>query len=775
MKKQLPARSYLLLPALVFSLCQSSVTVSAQPLQMSAEQQLPEHFDVSPPLNELPLIPPSEAAPTGDRPLGRTLSFTSGPLAPLMVDPVLQSSVGPLVAAVPALTSFDGLGFGFPGFTCPTGNCFPPDPNGAVGAFQYVEWVNRSFAVFSKTTGALLYGPAAGNTLWQGFGGMCETHNDGDPIVLYDHLAHRWVMTQFAWDDSSHNYLLCIAVSRSPDATTAQWNRYSYTMPSCPDYTKVGIWPNGYFTSSNMYTRCGPGKVFTSARASAFDRNAMIAGTSAAMHFTVVFGAYESLLPSDLDGPTLPPAGSPNYFVNIGPNALNLWRYYIDYSNPDNSFLDGPFSVSNVAPFTPGCNGFPRNECIPQAGTATLLDSIGDRLMFRLPYRRFPDHEVLVATHTVEASATTHSTGIRWYEIRNPGGSPAVVQQGTFAPDGRSRWVPSIAMDRRGDIAVGYSHSGSTSRPGIRYTGRVPTDTPGTLQSETTIITGNGSNTSISRWGDYTSMSVDPVFDCTFWYVNQYLPSTGSGTSNWRTHIAPFRFLDCVPCIGDCDHGGQVTVDELLRGISYALGGQLPDAPDTCYPADGNSDRTVFINELVAATDNLIRGCGSGGAGGGQGGSGVTITIGSTTGPRGATVAIPVALSDGAVAGAQVDIVFNTSVLSISNPSSNCSLGAAPAETGAHTLLVSTPTMPAPPAGHQRLRLLIIPSFASSSIATFNPGTMASCNFTIGTEAPLGPSSLLAQLPGASDTSGNEIVAVGQSGQVTVQCGPCGC
>jgi hypothetical protein len=242
-------------------------------------------------------------------------------------------------------------------------------------------------------------------------------------------------------------------------------------------------------------------------------------------------------LPSDIDGLTAPPAGSPAYFLNFGTNSLNLWQV----SNLN--FTNGTGTISSptnlpVAAFAAACGG---GACIPQLGTNQRLDSLADRLMYRLAYRNFGDHEALVVNHSVTAGT---GTGIRWYEIRSPGATPVVFQQGTFAPDTSFRWMGSAAMDQAGNIAVGYSVSSTTLNPAIRFTGRAPSDPLGTLGTELSIQVGTGSQlANLSRWGDYSSISVDPTDDCTFWYTTEYLKA--NGTFNWSTRIANFKFAGC--------------------------------------------------------------------------------------------------------------------------------------------------------------------------------------------------------------------------------------
>jgi len=496
----------------------------------TAEVGLAAHHDVSPRLADMPSAP-------------RTLRAFTRPRGPLAIpsgadqeDGALQTTIHAQLATTAGL-NFAGVGNGDYGFAP---NAAPPDTNLAAGATQVVQWVNESFAVFDKSTGAIAPGfPKAGNTLWAGFGGGCEANNDGDPIVQYDKAANRWVMTQFSV--STTPYLQCVAVSTTSDAT-GTYNRYafSYGNTQFPDYPKLGVWPDAYYISFNIFNN---GTTFAGAKVCAYDRAAMLAGAAASQECFQLSNSFGGLLPSDLDGTNAPPAGAPNTFMNFGTNALNLWKFHADFATPANASLTGPVSLA-VPAFTAACSG---GSCIPQPNTRQKLDSLADRLMYRLAYRNFGDHEALVVNHSVKASGNKHSqvVGVRWYEVRNPSTSPSLFQSGTYSPDSTDRWMGSIAMDKAGDIAVGYSASSGTVFPSIRYSGRTPTDPLGTLQTENVIQTGGGSQlTNLNRWGDYSAMSVDPVDDCTFWYTTEYLKS--SGTFNWSTRIASFKFPGCL-------------------------------------------------------------------------------------------------------------------------------------------------------------------------------------------------------------------------------------
>jgi hypothetical protein len=515
------------------------------------------HSDISRPLRDMPVIPPIEEE--GEWRLHPVkLIRPPRPVPRGWVDPLAEVgraavAVAPQVATTPGL-SFDGVGVGLGSFS-PTGA--PPDTNGSPGATQYVQWVNTSFAVFNKSTGALVYGPAAGNSLWQGFGGPCETTNSGDPVVLYDKAASRWVMTQFSINQASSQFFQCVAVSTTSDAT-GTYRRFAYSFTGFNDYPKGGVWPDAYYMTFNMFNSAGT--AFTGARVCALDRNQMVtaSGTPGPIQCFQLSTTYGGLLPADLDGATGPPAGSPNYMVafdDVGNDGLNLWRFHVDWANTANSTLTGPTKVTTAA-FSPACGG---GTCIPQPSTTQQLDSLADRLMFRLAYRNYGAYESLLVNHSVTVGTT--ASGVRWYEIRSPGGTPTLFQSGTFSPDSTSRWMGSIAQDQQGNMLLGYSASSSSVRPGIRYTGRLVSDAPGTMQAESTLTSGVGSQTgSLSRWGDYSAMTIDPVDDCTFWYTNEYLKTTGS--FNWSTRVGSFKFPSC---------GGAPTPDFTLAASPSSL------------------------------------------------------------------------------------------------------------------------------------------------------------------------------------------------------------
>jgi hypothetical protein len=571
-----------LLYLMLFSLTSALVLSAQTPNGFTVRYDV--HHDVSPPLRDMinnappPSLERHEAEPARQIPLPPGLSK-------LEEDPIRQTSIAPITTPVTSL-SFEGLGQGQYGFSVTSA---PPDTNGAVGATQYVQWVNTSFAVFNKTTGALVAGPTAGNTLWSGFGGGCQSNNDGDPIVLYDKLANRWVMSQFSV--STTPYLQCIAVSTTSDAT-GTWNRYSFQYTNFDDYPKMGVWSDGYYETFNMFN----GNTFVGADACAYNRTAMLNGQSATQICFQQSSSVGGLLPADVDGTTAPPAGSPNYMVYYGTNSLNLYKFHVDFNTPSNSTFTGP-TVISVAAFSPLCGG---GTCVPQSGTTNKLDSLADRLMYRLAYRNFGSHESLVVNHSVTVSS---SGGIRWYEIQNPSGTPTVAQQGTFAPDSTYRWMGSVAMDNAGDLAVGYSKSSSSTFPSIAFAGRIPTDPSGTLESETNVVNGTGSQTgTLTRWGDYSAMTVDPVDDCSFWYTQEYIKT--NGTFNWNTRIASFKFTGCG------GGGGTVTLSPTSLNFGNQTVGQ-PSAPQA-VTLSNNQSVSLSITSITTSGDySQTNNCGS--------------------------------------------------------------------------------------------------------------------------------------------------------------------
>ncbi len=418
---------------------------------------------------------------------------------------------------------------------------WPPDTNGDVGPNHYIQTVNTSIGIYDKTTGTRLVGVTLDTFFTGPTGSPCDTSNDGDPVVVYDPMADRWVVTDFAWFNfSTGPFYQCIAVSQTNDPVAGGW--YFYAMQAdtgffsgyLNDYPKIGVWPDGWYLSANMFQQVAPGTGF-GVRVWALDRASMLAGGALnEVHFDLcTTGECGALLPSNLRG-ALPPAGAPNYFMTTTPpNLVQLWDFHVDWTTPANSTFTGPVDLP-VADFVTA-------QSVPQLGTGTLLDSLSFRPMMQLQYRTIDGTESLWMNHTV--AATDGIGGVRWYEIQDPGGTPTVVQQSTYQPDTDHRWMGSMAVDQDGNMALGYSVSSETMYPAIRYAGRLAGEAPGVLgQEEATLIAGTGAQTGISRWGDYSTMTVDPVDDCTFWYTTEYYITTGS---NWQTRIGSFKFPSC--------------------------------------------------------------------------------------------------------------------------------------------------------------------------------------------------------------------------------------
>jgi hypothetical protein len=343
-----------------------------------------------------------------------------------------------------------------------------------------------------------------------------------------------------------------MAVSTSADPTGSYY-RYDFLIDQTifNDYPHYGVWPDGYYAAFDMFR----GNTFIGSEPVVFNRAAMVAGQPATMIAFPPDRSNHSMLPADLDGTILPPAGEPNIYATVDLNGqaeLRFFNFHADWANPTNSTFT-PAGAVQVAPFNLPCSaqyGAP-HLCIPQPGTSVVLDGLADRLMNRLAYRNFGDHQTLVTNHTVDAANGQKdvNAAIRWYEFRSPSGPtfvPSLYQQGTYAPDLDSRWMGSVAMDRMGNLAAGYSVSSKTTYPSIRYAGRFASDPLGTLaQGETSLIAGGGSQTGgAGRWGDYSMMAVDPVDDCTFWYTQEYYSVTGE--RNWRTRIGSFKFPGCT-------------------------------------------------------------------------------------------------------------------------------------------------------------------------------------------------------------------------------------
>lgn len=470
------------------------------------------------------------------------LKESAGPTVAVAASKTIASAAPRSVAAPVVGVNFDGIGA--------TG-VLPPDTVGDVGPDHYIQMVNSAFQIFDKGGNALT-GAISINALWSGFGGPCETLNNGDPIVRYDHLADRWLLSQFALPGGNQGFHECVAISRTPDPVAGGWFLYDFpTIDTAsnnsifPDYPKIAVWPDAYYMGTQR------GFPNSGLDVWAMERDEMLVGGPARIVQFAVPAPSLFLMPSDLDGDP-PPAGTPNFFARQvdgdqfgGNDRLEIFAFSVDWNNPANSTFSNIANL-NTQPFDSVlCGGGLLGACIPQPGTSQRLETLTVWPMWRLQYRNFGRYEAMVVNHTVDANGNDLA-GIRWYELRRaPGGAWAIFQQGTHAPDELHRWMGSAAMDGDGNIAIGYSVASDTEFPGIRAASRLVTDPPGTLpQPELNIMTGSGSQThSSSRYGNYSSLDVDPTNECDFWYTTEYYDNTS--VAGWRTRIASFRNPEC--------------------------------------------------------------------------------------------------------------------------------------------------------------------------------------------------------------------------------------
>ncbi|MBL0180285.1 MAG: peptidylprolyl isomerase [Gemmatimonadetes bacterium] len=542
------------------------------------------------------LSPPDEDDDEDDRVQDATMAM------PQRAAGVEQTAHGSGPAAR-MIASFDGLGIGFSG---PTGTATlrnPSDNSLGVGPDHIVQIVNSRMAVFTKAgakypeTGRVLYGPVETRTVWRGFGGLCEQRNSGDAVVRYDQLADRWLVISPIFsrgprrpDDEappapgvakrsvigrpgqpgkaealfspppptpapvatpgaarpvaprdSGAYAMCYAVSTSNDPMGSYY-RYEFVRPLFPDYPRPAVWPDGYYLPSST------GDDVIEKHTCVADRARMLRGEPATEQCVVVPGV-NFLNNVDLDGKQLPPAGAPNLVLAAGGTQLKgvlqddgiyAWQFHVDWDDPSKTRLDGPTKIA-VAPYAYLCGGQLTN-CVPQPGVDRRLDAQGDKLMARVVYRRIGNVESVVATHSINTAAG--AGGVRWYEFRlGKDRAPALYQQGTFAPDATYRWLPSPAIDKFGNIGIGYSAGSATQFPEQRFAGRRRSDPLGVLTlREATMVRGEGSQTNTLRWEDYSQTAVDPVDDCTIWYVGDYYRP---GATSYSSRIGAFRMPGC--------------------------------------------------------------------------------------------------------------------------------------------------------------------------------------------------------------------------------------
>ena len=492
----------------------------------------PVYFDISPPLADMiPSNTPSELKSLNKDAEKRDYPFYKyeGP------DPVWQKQMG-------TLDGSKGVTRNFAGINC-LSNLSPSDDNGDIGPNHYIQTVNSKLEIFDRT-GTSLYGPVNINTLFTGItGGTC---NSGDPIVLYDQAADRWMISEFSTCGATKYMMIAVSTTADPLGSYYRW-AYSWGT-FVPDYPKFGIWRDSYLLGLN----CGSEDI------AAFNRTQMIAGNANPQ--VVKFdnpwrpaSGLHCVQPCDNDG-TFASAGSPGLFITINDNAWNggsdqLWMYAltVNWASP------GSATFNRI--YTLGVNSFDSNfgatwDNIPQPGTTQKLEVLPQVLMYRAQYRNFGTYQSIVCCHDVDVNGADHA-GIRWYELRNTGAGWTVYQQSTYAPDAHNRWMGSISQNGSGEIALGFTIASSTVYPSIRYTGRTQSDPLGTMTyAETSIFSGTQSQTDGNRWGDYSSMSIDPNDDKTFWYTTQY---AGGSAWNWHTRIASFKFDNYCAASGGCD------------------------------------------------------------------------------------------------------------------------------------------------------------------------------------------------------------------------------
>jgi len=635
-------------PAQVQSPATAEVEVRAVRSELAA-------VGVSRPLRDLPASPPSASPRVFPlRRLAKPVALPSaGPVAAPVAAPDTARAKAPAVlVAAPIsgpLASFDGLGSSFPGFVI---DGVPPDPNGDVGPNDYVQAVNESIAVFGKD-GTHRAGPISIQSIFGPLQGTCATAGQGDPVVLYDRLADRWFLSQFAWpSDSSGNpngpSYQCVAVSQGPDPTGA-W--YLYSMgpmtfqgaAAFNDYSKFGVWPDAdaqggskggaYYATYNMFDAAATN--FLGISVCGMDRARMLAGQPASqvcLDLTSQVRFLNTLLPAHATGTTPPPTGSAELVLGLDlfNGQLDLWRVRVDLQNPAASTIDAAPIAYDVDAFQLACPTIPGTECVvqppnpafvpptspgttPSTGPTALLDTLGDRLMHRATYRNYDGIESLVVNHAIDANGLADAddaTAVRWYELRNGAGTmgsapPVLYRQAAIdgGLDGQFRWMGSAAQDLSGDVAIGYSIAGPGTFPSIAVAGYLVTDTaPGAPSVSEAFLYGPGSSLvgaqtgrqksgaweSITRWGDYTALSVDPADDCTFWYTNQYQPP-GFGSFNWRTRIASFQLPGC-----------GVTPTQLAIGVpATAIDGEALPVVVTAAPTFSGTLRLTSDDPLA--------------------------------------------------------------------------------------------------------------------------------------------------------------------------------
>jgi len=649
---------------------QSAQTVQVIPLQHGHPLQSD--------LRDLPhgLTKQHEKAPKGEEP----------PLGPDHGggDSAAQTTSGSAPSPAPGSGSgagnFQGLDFQH------YGAGWPPDTNGDVGPTYFIQTVNTSVGIFRKSDGALITAFSFDTLMSQGnFGNACDNENGGDVTVVYDSGADRWIISDFAFGTSAGNpvapYFQCFAVSQTGDPVSGGWHFYSLqTNDLFPDYPKLGVWPDGLYLTANMFSSS-----FKNVRVWALNKAQMYAGAAAT---SVMFNLPARVngvsvftgIPSTYHNATgVPPAGRPNFIASIwSAKAARVWKFHVDWTNTANSTVTGPSNVT-LASWTAAPIAAP-------AKSGNGLDTLYERLMVQNQYTNLSGTESLWLTHTVANPGNTSLTAPRWYQLNVTNGTVITtgpLQQSTWAPDtATGRWLPSLAVDKNGDMAIGYSAASSALFPAIRYAGRLSTDPVNTLgQSETSLVEGSASQccnfsdgTVNNRWGDYSGMSLDPD-GCTFWYTNEFYQSpqpTTLAADNWQTRIGSFKFASCTPTGGtlqgivtDSATSAPISGATVTAGSSstttgangqYTLGPLAPGTTSVTASAPSHTSSTVSATIIggVTTTENfsLISTSGT---------TATSLAVASASGTYGGTATVSATLTAGSagVSGRSIAFTLN--------------------------------------------------------------------------------------------------------------------
>ncbi|HKS25607.1 MAG TPA: carboxypeptidase regulatory-like domain-containing protein, partial [Thermoanaerobaculia bacterium] len=561
---------------------------TGSPAELHMNKAAGKKFD----LRDLPFVPSKKK----DRPerqpphvIPTPLDTTATTAAPPPFKPSAVFQPQPHAPAPAPIVTFDGLDF------ANWGAGHPPDTNGDVGPNYYIQTINTSIGVYNKSTGARVAAFTFDTFMSQGnFGNLCDTDNFGDPVVLYDTFEDRWIITDFAFQlDGSNNVVnppgafQCFAVSMTGDPVTGGWNYYSInTAGGLGDYPKLGIWPDGLYMSVNMFDYAATGS-FQNSRLYAFNKTQMYAGSPTVKVVSFDLPADQfTVIPANARLQTgTPPSGSPNYFASIWNflNSAQIWKFHADFNNIPLSTVTGPFDTTMAFWWEQYDRTGSQVETAPTPANAN--DTLYPRLMVQNQYSNLGGVESLWDSHTVGAgnptsNLTSTQSAVRYYQINVTGGTVAAntTQSFTYSPDATVyRYMPSVAVDRAGDMAIGYTTSNATTNPALKYAGRLAGDAANSItQTEQLMFQGTGSQsgncgTTCERWGDYSAMTLDPN-GCTFWYTNEYYAANGL---NFLTRIGSFKFPSCTNVGAGGTVQGTVTATvggAAISGATVSLG-----------------------------------------------------------------------------------------------------------------------------------------------------------------------------------------------------------